>query len=268
MQKKPRIYFVLFLSLILSCAGGRQKKDTLTFVSFAEEVELGEQLAAQTLGKLAMVRNQQVTHYFDSLGKKLGKESDWEGLDYSVYIVNEPDMNHFSLPGGHIFIFRGIIDRAETLNQVAVIIAHEVAHVAHRHGVGRVSEKYAFAFAAQSIIGTNPEIAEQIVSNLYSEGTILDYPEEQEFFADKKAIEYCWKANYNPRGLLTIFDKMMTVQLEKPEWLSLLNLTHPSLSVRYKRANAELQTVPTRASLKNDSAEFQRIKSILEQIPR
>ena len=250
----------------LACAGSGSR-GKLSFVSIDEEVALGKALAAQSTKQLKLIRNQAVTQFFNQIAAEIGAQSDWSGLTYTVNIVNEPDLNHFSLPGGNIYLFRGLIDSAAITSEIALIIAHEIAHIAARDGVQRMGVKYAYAFAAQSVVGANPEIAYQIISQLYSEGTILDYPKDHEFNADKKAIKYAWKANYDPDGLLNILEKLRTIQTTAPEKVSLLLLTHPSTAVRYKRAHMEIADVPRKSSLRSDLPEFQTIKQTLNRIP-
>lgn len=258
---------LLFSSLmLLSCAGSGQR-GKLSFVSIDEEIALGKSLASQASNQLKLIRNQAVTQFFNQIAAEIGAQSDWSGLTYSVNIVNEPDLNHFSLPGGHIYIFRGLIDSAATASEIATLIAHEIAHIATRDGVQRLGAKYAYAFAAQSVVGDNPEIAVQIVSQLYSDGTILDYPKEREFNADKIAIKYAWKANYDPDGLLEILEKIRMAQMYTPEKVSLLLLTHPSTTLRYKRARMEIADIPRKSSLQKDLPDFQTIKQTLSRIP-
>ncbi len=271
-MKKNRQVWLLWVGVIvlvlLACAGGQRKKNTLTFVSFDEEMRLGQQLASQAHSQFCLIRNQQIIAFLDSLAGELGRVSDWDGLTYRVYLVNEPDFNHFSLPGGYIFLFRGLLEQCTSLEQVAAVIAHEIAHIAHRHAVGRLSEKYAFAFAAQSIVGDNPEIAAQIIGSLYSSGTILDYPPEWEYLADEKALEYAWKADYHPVGLVNLLEQAIHVQLTSIEKTDLLNRTHPSATNRLKRIRMHLALIPSKGDLRGQSPEFIEVQKVLLNIPR
>ncbi len=260
---------MLFLfAIIISCASHSPQTNKLAFVSEEEELSLGKRLQVQAVKQLKIIRNQEISSFFNKIAADIGAQSDWKALPYQVFIVNEPDLNHFSLPGGSIFVFRGIIDISDTASEVALIIAHEIAHLVARDGVDRLSAKYAFAFAAQSVIGENPEIPYQIISNLYSDGTILDYPEKNEYLADERAIKYAWKANYDPSALLTIMEKIRDTQEVDPEKVALLNLTHPSIVKRYKRARVEVMEAPYKTSLRKDLPDFKNIKNLLSRIPR
>ena len=254
--------------LIFSCAGTKQQRNTLTFVSVDEELKLGQSLSMQASQQLNLIRNTSVNEFFNNLAAEIGAQSDWDGLTYQVHIVNDAHLDHFSLPGGHIYIFRGLVEKAENTAEIAAIIAHEIAHLASRDGVDRVAIKYAYAFAAQSVVGEIPEIPQTIISSLYSDGTILDYSEDAEYSADEKAIKYTWKANYNPNGLLTLLEKLRIIQEENPESLLLLQSTHPSLSNRYKKANIHIRKTPIKRTLITETPEFQEMKITLQEIPQ
>lgn len=259
--------FLLIMTLIAGCAGTRQQEDTLQFVSIDEELSLGKKLTEQAAKQLHLIRNPEMTQFFDKIAREIGAQSDWSGLDYKVYIVNEPDLDHFSLPGGSIYIFRGLIEIADNASEVAMIIAHEVAHLAARDAVQRVAKKYTYAFAAQVVVGDIPEIAHQIISSLYSSGSILDYPEDSEYFADQRSIKYAWKANYDPEGLLEILEKLRDAEETDPKLVALLLTTHPPTSNRYKRVKMELAQTPRKSTLRKDLPEFQHIKEILQKTP-
>ena len=216
-MKKRLAFLLLGLTFLFGCAGTGPKRETLQFVSVEEELDLGKSLSVQASQQLNLIRNQKVNEFFNALAKEIGLQSDWDGLEYFVHIVNDPHLNHFSLPGGHIYLFRGLVEFASTTSEISSIVAHEIAHLANRHGVDRMAIIYAYAFAAQSVLGEIDEIPQQIISNLYSDGTILDYTEEDEFIADERCIKYLWKANYDPNGFSSMLEKLRTVQEENPE---------------------------------------------------
>jgi beta-barrel assembly-enhancing protease len=265
--KKQAVVFVWGLLIFFGCAGTGPQKDTLQFVSVEEELALGKSLSMQATQQLDLIRNQKVNEFFNALAKEIGSQSDWDGLLYFVHIVNDPHLNHFSLPGGHIYIFRGLVEFASSTSEIASIVAHEIAHLASRDGVDRVAIKYAYAFAAQSVLGEIDEIPQQIISNLYSDGSILDYTNDDEFFADQRCIKYLWKTNYDPNGFATILEKLRTVQNENPESILLLQSTHPPISDRFKKAFSQIRKTPRKNSLRKDTPEFKEILSILGQIP-
>ena len=150
MKKKTSTSLLIAAALaLLACAGSRDT-GKLAFVSIEEEIALGREVSVQAGQFLNIVRNQEVGQYLNQLAAEIGPHSHWSGLTYSVHLVNEPDLNHFSLPGGQIFIYRGLFETLGSTDQVAAVIAHEIAHIAARDGVERLSAKYGWALRLSS----------------------------------------------------------------------------------------------------------------------
>lgn len=259
-------YVLIFMLLFIFCSGTGNKSGSLSFITVEEELALGRDLMIEAEKQFELVQNEEIVTFLNQIAQEIGKQSDWNGLTYSVYIINRPDLNHFSLPSGYVYIYRGILEIAETAGEVAMIIAHEIAHIAARDGIRQVGAKYGYAFAAQSIIGENPEITYEIINQLYGDGTILDYNKSREYRADQKAIKYAWKANYAPAEYLKILEKIRHVEESDPERVYLLNTTHPPTISRYKQAKIEIAKAPNKSSLRNDLDNFKKIKEILAGI--
>ena len=263
------LMFLLTIAFSLFCAG-TQSQDTgqVEFITIEEELALGDELRSYTVKHLNIIRNRTLNHYFSDMAKQLGDVSHWRGLSYTIFIVNEPDVNHFSLPGGNIYLFRGLIEAAETQDDMAAIIAHEIAHLSRRDAVNRLAIKYGFAFAAQDVIGENPEIAQHVISSLYKEGTILDYPHKNEYIADAYALEYLDDAGYNPYGLLNMLQTLQHIQKTNPQHLQLLLYTHPSTTSRIRQVRKDIKQLEVAKELPTADATFLELKTLLETIPR
>ncbi len=260
------LWLVASASLFLQCAAVRTTGQ-VTFISLEEEIALGKEVSVQAGQILRLVRNQEVSQYFKEMASRIGAASDWSGLAYTIHVVNEPDLNHFSLPGGQIFLFRGLLESAETPDQVAAVIAHEMAHLAARDGTERLALKYGGAMAAQSVVGQNPEIARQIITNLYSKDTILDYPKPAEQEADRKCVKYVWKALYQPRSAVEMLALLRQAEKSHPLLVTLLNRTHPSLSSRYRAVKKEVKMYSAPDETAPETEPFNHIKAILARIP-
>ncbi|MBN1464388.1 M48 family metalloprotease [candidate division KSB1 bacterium] len=269
-QNRFFIPIVLLLSLFLfQCAGTASKgTDTLNFITIEEELSLGEELNSFTVRHLNIIRNSRLNGFLDEMAERIGAVSHWRGLDYSVFIINEPDINHFSLPGGNIYIFRGLLEQAVEADEIASIIAHEIVHLSQRDAVARLGEKYSYSFAAQQVIGENPEIADHLIMSLYRPDTILDYPPEQELSADRIALQYTLDAGYDPRSMITLLEKIKEIERTQPGRLELLRMTHTSTSSRLRRVQKEMRKLsidPTR--FQDDTERFSSLKTLLTKIP-
>lgn len=269
-SKSQRIWALIIIGLLtlhISCTHSARKTGKLSYVSVEEELELGQTLLLQAEKQFKIVRDEAVTQYLQQLTTEIARQSDWSGLQFTTFLINSPDINHFSLPGGNIFIFRGLLQMCETTGELAGILAHEIAHICARDGVDRIAEKYGFAFAAQTVMGTNPEIPIQIIQNLYNDGTILDYSSKAELRADRKAVLYMYKANWDPKQYGMILEKIRETEVMDSDLVLLLRATHPSISTRLRQVNREIDKAPAKSALRMEDAEFQIIKNIVEQIP-
>lgn len=105
-------------------------------VSVQEERQLGEELAEDLNAELPIVEEPAINDYINSLGRSIAAVADdREEIDYTFYVVNGPDVNAFAVPGGHIYVYRGLIERADDMSELAGVLAHEVGHVVKRHGI-------------------------------------------------------------------------------------------------------------------------------------
>ena len=268
--KKMSLFVIVLLSfLFIKCAGSRSSQTgELSFISIDEELTLGEDISSFTLRYLDIIRNRTLNSFLNSMAKNIGAVSHWSGLPYSVFVINDHNINHFSLPGGNIYIFRGLLETAENSDEIAIILAHEIAHLTERDAVARLAEKYGFSFAAQSVIGENPEIAEHIIMSLYKEGTILDYPAADEYRADQLALEYVLKAGYNPKWLPVFLEKIAAIEKQTPDRTKLLQMTHPSIRSRIRKAQKNLKKLSLQPNPPSPlPVSFQQAKQALAKIP-
>lgn len=266
-MKSPISVLLIILIAIFSNAGSAAAKDrsngTLPFVSIEEELALGDDLASFSIRHLKIIRNRTIERYLTDLAARIGAVSHWSGLSYTVFVINEKDINHFSLPGGNIYIFRGLLEACSS-SEVAAVLAHEIAHLSMRDGVSRLAEKYSYAVAAQQLLGNNPEIAAHIIQSLYTRDTILDYPAEKEFTADRLALEYLEKAELDPSAMPMLLRRLIKLEKSDPQRLSLLLVTHPATKKRLRNLPIKKSR---RQSGETEDLSFQNIRLILERLP-
>lgn len=250
---------------LLRCASTVPRGGQIPFITIEEELQLGEEIASYSIQNLKIINNRAIAHFLGGIAAEIGRVSHWKGLHYTIFIINEPDINHFSLPGGNIFLFRGLLEMCSSSEEIAAVIAHEIAHLAQRDGVNRLAEKYGFSFAAQQAIGENPQIAEHIVLSLYQQDTILDYTPAQEYQADVNALLYLKDSQLNINCLKTLLEK---ISIQKPEQLTLLLTTHPSAADRLNKLRRAFRETKGHVSVPIDPTEFNKMKVLLARLPR
>src|SRR5688572_17198246 len=149
----------LILSLILAITVTAYAADTRTklkpgrnLFSPQQDVEMGRQVAAEAESQLPILNDRQANAYIDALGRQLAARAPGEKYPYRFKIVNDPSINAFALPGGYIYVHNGAIQAADNEAQIAGVLAHEIAHVALRHGTNQASKAY-IAQAPLAILG-------------------------------------------------------------------------------------------------------------------
>ena len=110
-------------------------------VSTQQEVEMGTQYAAQINQQLPIVTDPEVNRYINVLGDSIARVADSRNLEWHFYVVNSPEVNAFAVPGGYIYINRGLIERAQNMSQVAGVLGHEIGHVTQRHSVQQMQKQ-------------------------------------------------------------------------------------------------------------------------------
>ena len=259
-----KIYFSLTLialiPLFFACASSGSKKGTLDLIDIDEELKIGEAISNEVNKRYKVIEDKEVTDYFQNIGRKIADNSDWTGLDYHFFVINISDILSFSLPGGYVYISRGFVERADNLSEVASILAHEIGHVVSRHGTERLVKIYGYAVSAQAIFGENPTIYQDIVDHLFDVDGILGYSEKQELRATELAAKYAWKAGFDPIGLISILEKIQTLEITNMDVVAQYQLTHPRIKKRIQTASKTILDLASKSDLISDSEEFQNIK--------
>lgn len=205
-------------------------------ISEEEEYYVGRAVAARIFSYYPLYENPQLTNYINSIGKVIVLHSEKPFIfgGYHFALLNTDEINAFACPGGIVLITRGMLKLVKSEDELAAVIAHEIAHLNHRDGINSI--KQARWTEALTIIGTktakqlgNEEIiklvnifeasVDDILKTLITNG----YSRTQEYAADEKALQYLKKAGYNPRALIDVLEKLAKNTKSKGGLLS----THP-----------------------------------------
>ena len=236
-----------------------------------QDVQIGREAAAEVRKEYPIIYDSQIRGYVERLGDRLVEAAPRElnnpVFEYSFTPVNLKDINAFALPGGPMFVNRGMIEAAATEGEVAGVMAHELAHVLLRHGTANATKAQGFqigalagAIAGAVIGGGLGEVISQ--GSQFGLGTwLMKYGREYERQADIVGVQIMARAGYDPRDLAHMFE---TIQRQGgnggPEWLS----SHPNPGNRTQYINQEASQLRI-ASRPNDSG-FQQTKSRLTQL--
>src|SRR5712691_1196985 len=236
----------------------------------SDDVRVGRQAAAEAERQFPLLRDAEVTAYVESVGQRLvaaiPPEFQHPEFRYYFKVINARDINAFALPGGPMFVNRGMIEAARTEGEVAGVMAHELSHVALRHGTAQATKagKHQTGAAVAGILGTifgGPGLG-QIAQAPFAL-TLLKYSREYETEADLLGARIMANAGYDPRDLANMF---RTIEAQGGGGGGFLS-DHPSPANRYARINQEAQYLRVREQTRDDT-EFRSIKERLRRYPR
>ncbi|HXI74689.1 MAG TPA: M48 family metallopeptidase [Pyrinomonadaceae bacterium] len=236
----------------------------------SDDVKLGRQAAAEAEKQFPLMRDEEVNAYVESLGQRLvaaiPPEFQHPEFRYYFKVINARDINAFALPGGPMYVNRGMIEAAHTEGEVAGVMAHELSHVALRHGTAQATkaQKYQTGAAVAGILGTifgGPGLGQ--VAQAPFALTFLRYSREYETEADLLGARIMANAGYNPRDLANMF---RTIEAQGGGGGGFLS-DHPSPKDRYARINQEAQYLRVSNTERSDR-DFLAIKERLSGYPR
>ncbi|HEX5884799.1 MAG TPA: M48 family metallopeptidase [Pyrinomonadaceae bacterium] len=239
--------------------------------SIQDDVQLGRQAAQEAEQQFPLLRDQEVQSYVEDVGRRLVSAipSQFQHPEFQYYfkVVNARDINAFALPGGPMYVNRGMIEAARTEGEMAGVMAHEISHVALRHGTAQASkgQKYGLLAGIAGIAGTilgGPGVGQlaQAPFAVY----LLKFSREYETEADILGAQIMARAGYDPRDLANMF---RTIQQQGGGSSGGFLSSHPNPSDRYERISREAQLLRVNAGVR-DSREFARIQERLGVMQR
>lgn len=241
--------------------------------STAEEVAMGSQYASQINQELPIVTDPEVMRYITVLGDSIARVADQRNLDWRFYVVDQEQVNAFAVPGGFIYVNRGLIERSETMAELAGVLGHEIAHVTERHSMEQMAK------AQQANVGVTigcilaPQVCNSGLGStaiqLGAGGAFAKFSRNDESEADRRGIEFVVRAGIDPRGIPTMFRTLLAERQRKPEGLEGMFSTHPLAEDRVAESEAIISQMDPviLQSLTSDTPAFQRFKARLKSLP-
>jgi len=236
----------------------------INFYSLNKEVALGRQLAADVDRQGKFIEDPVVTEFVNRVGQNIALHSDAK-IPFTIKVLDSDDVNAFALPGGFLYVNKGAILAADTESELAGVMAHEIGHVAARHGVEQASKATLANYAMIPLIfmtGGLGYIAYQ-AAQIGVPLTFLKFSRNVESEADKLGAQYLWAAGYDPNNFLSFFEKLEKKEKHKPGTLSKLFGTHPPTPDRIVKVHNLLGRFPDRDEYTVSTSEFNRVKSRL-----
>ena len=221
-------------------------KSELSLVSESQEIQMGQQGAKEVAQTIGLYNDAKVQSYVAEIGKRMAAESERPNLPWEFHVVDDASVNAFAIPGGFIYVTRGLMSTINTEAELATVVGHEIAHVTNRHSVQQMSK----AQLAQLGLGIGSILSSDIAKfgQLAGAGLsllFLKYSRDAENQADQGGFRYALGQNYDVREMPKVFETLDRISQtagggKLPEWLA----THPDPGNRIERIEKMLDTVP------------------------
>jgi predicted Zn-dependent protease len=215
----------------------------LMLVSEDREFKIGQEVDLQVREQLGVyIELPELRSKVKQVVENIGKNSDRPEIIYRAEIVDTPDFNAFAVPGGFVYVHRGLLERINSVDELASVVAHEIAHVAARHSASQISKAQLLNIGMLgAVIATGGEI--QSFGDLINLGSILAFSKfsrDDEREADYYGLKYMTKAGYNPKASISVMKEIQGLQDREPDSLEVWFMTHPPTSERIDLLNDEL----------------------------
>ena len=222
--------------------GKRDVGKGINFYSLEKEVALGKQLAQEVEREVKLVDDPTSAEFINRLAQNLSRNSDIK-VPVTAKMIDSEQVNAFALPGGFLFVNSGLFLRAETEAEFAGAMAHEIAHVAARHGTRQASRGQIVNLASLPLIfmGGWPGYAVRQGAGLALPLTFLKFSRGFEQEADFLGVQYIYKAGYDPTAFIDFLEKMEALEKKRPGTLSELFRSHPNTAARIKSAQGNIE---------------------------
>ena len=268
MNRTRFVSLAMVLALSAAIANAQTKvKAGFNLFSPSDDAQIGAQSAVAAEQQLPIVRDGNVNAYVNGIGQRLAANAGGPEFRYQFKVVNASDINAFALPGGYIYLNRGVLEQARNEGEVAGVIAHEISHVALRHGTHQASKAY-LAQAGISILGgiLGGKVGQGTAQIINAVGGIglnalfLKYSRDLETQADVRGSQILAASGYSPADMVNFFQTLESVdKARKTSWLS----DHPAPPDRIARIQQEARLLHVSQTPTTNVAGLQSIQSRL-----
>jgi len=263
----PVVLAVVWLGFVLpACApqGSGLLRD-FNIISTAQEVELGKQFSREVNKRYPLLEDGAVTDYVAELGSAVAAVCDRQDITYHFHVTQSDEVNAFALPGGFIYVNKGLILKAENEAELVSVLAHETGHVAARHSAEHFSKRLGFDLITSLLLGEQPDFWAKQAVNLFGTTSLLAFSRADETESDLLGVRYMVSAGYDPQAMVSFLEKILAEREHRPGGLEQFFSTHPLTEDRIRRVEGEIRALPRLPHLLLDTTRFHRIQSHLQR---
>ena len=241
-------------------------------ISQQQEVQMGQEYAQQINAQLPIIRDPELNRYINVLGDSIARLTNRSDLDWQFFIVDAQEVNAFAVPGGFVYINRGLIQRADQMDEIAGVLGHEIGHVVKRHTVKQMEKAQGANIGvtlACVLTGVcNSQVAGAAI-NVAGGALFAKFSRSDEAEADNEGFKNVVKAGISPVGMVTMFQKLLEERTRRPGAVDSFFLTHPLEEDRIQAVQAQINALPpgTLARLGTDTRNFHAFKARIQSLP-
>ena len=241
-------------------------------ISQQQEVQMGQEYAQQINAQLPIIQDPELNRYINVLGDSIARLTRRRDLDWHFFVVDAQEVNAFAVPGGFVYVNRGLIERADQMDELAGVLGHEIGHVLRRHTIKQMEKAQGanigvtLACILTSIC--NSQIAGAAI-NIAGGAVFARFSRQDEAEADAEGFDNVVRAGISPVGMVTMFQKLLAERRTRPGAVESWFITHPLEEDRIQAIQAKINQLPrsTLTSLGADTRNFHSFKARIQSLP-
>jgi len=233
--------------------------------SLASELRMGREYSRELESQVKLLNDPIVTEYINRIGQTLARNSDAR-IPFTIKVIDSDEVNAFTLPGGFLYVYSGLILAADDEAELAGAMAHEIAHVAARHATRQMTRSNLITLLSVPLIfvGGGIAFAVESMSQAMVPLALSKFSRSFEAEADYFGLQYMYVVGYDPEALISFFEKVQVLEREKPRTLSRAFASHPQTADRVKKSQLEIKRIlPARGQYIVTTSDFDLVKTRL-----
>jgi predicted Zn-dependent protease len=260
MLKRTSFLAVILIAVLAAGCGSGGLGASGNSVSLDQEWQLGNQMAAQVAQQMQLSNDATAKAYLTAVGERIHAATPLADRPFTFDIVNDPSVNAFSIPGGHIYINSGLIAQADKADELAGVVAHEISHVVARHVIKQVETQQEIGAIGSILLGQNPGALQQLLAQVIAGGAMARFSRADEKEADDLGLQFMAKAGYDPHGMLDMFQKLLSLEKGGDSSVTRFFADHPGTQDRIDDITSRIAKMGNPTGIVDDPAYHSNLK--------